>query len=182
MFQSKKPLMEKKRRKRINDSLNDLKNILLEIMKKDPTQTAKLEKADILEFTAQYLKELQWSQLTIASVASPTPTHHFWAGWRECSEEINKYFQIVKSDQDLRINLLNHLESIRLRCFHIRGPVPMPLVPVRPTGPAMANQHMYRTVKNCLNSQVKDLQRLKTESTKQPNSDEQDKHGPWRPW
>lgn len=35
VFQSKKPLMEKMRRARINDSLNELKTLVLEAMKKD---------------------------------------------------------------------------------------------------------------------------------------------------
>lgn len=34
-LQSKKPLMEKMRRARINDSLNELKSLVLEAMKKD---------------------------------------------------------------------------------------------------------------------------------------------------
>lgn len=35
ILQSKKPLMEKMRRARINDSLNELKSLVLEAMKKD---------------------------------------------------------------------------------------------------------------------------------------------------
>lgn len=34
-FQSNKPIMEKKRRARINNCLNELKNLLLEAMRKD---------------------------------------------------------------------------------------------------------------------------------------------------
>ena len=34
-LQSSKPLMEKRRRARINQSLNELKNLILEAMKKD---------------------------------------------------------------------------------------------------------------------------------------------------
>ncbi|VDP14096.1 unnamed protein product [Soboliphyme baturini] len=44
----KKPLMEKRRRARINHCLTELKNILL---KASPHQRTKLEKADILEMT-----------------------------------------------------------------------------------------------------------------------------------
>ncbi|KAK9722779.1 Helix-loop-helix DNA-binding domain [Popillia japonica] len=63
----RKPLMEKKRRARINDSLETLKQILLESKTtiKDPSKTsggqrtAKLEKADILEMTVRYLQHLR---------------------------------------------------------------------------------------------------------------------------
>ncbi|KAK6010033.1 Helix-loop-helix DNA-binding domain protein [Ostertagia ostertagi] len=50
----KKPMMEKLRRKRINDSLLYLKEFLLNV---SPQQSSKLEKADILEWTVRYLEE-----------------------------------------------------------------------------------------------------------------------------
>lgn len=34
-FQASKPIMEKRRRARINESLNELKSLILEAMKKD---------------------------------------------------------------------------------------------------------------------------------------------------
>lgn len=59
----RKPLMEKKRRARINDSLETLKQMLLDTKSpikegKNGQRTAKLEKADILEMTVQYLQSL----------------------------------------------------------------------------------------------------------------------------
>lgn len=60
----RKPLMEKKRRARINDSLETLKHILLESKTNLKTasrggqRSAKLEKADILEMTVRYLQQL----------------------------------------------------------------------------------------------------------------------------
>ncbi|KAK9876957.1 hypothetical protein WA026_015991 [Henosepilachna vigintioctopunctata] len=62
----RKPLMEKKRRARINDSLETLKQILLDsktllkegTSRKNGQRTAKLEKADILEMTVRYLQHL----------------------------------------------------------------------------------------------------------------------------
>ncbi|KAK4876141.1 hypothetical protein RN001_012563 [Aquatica leii] len=66
MDKIRKPLMEKKRRARINDSLETLKQILLDskttlkesAQKKNGQRTAKLEKADILEMTVRYLQHL----------------------------------------------------------------------------------------------------------------------------
>jgi len=55
-----KPLMEKRRRERINKSLNELKAILLAAMRKDQsTCHSKLEKADILEMTVRFMKSIQ---------------------------------------------------------------------------------------------------------------------------
>ncbi|CBY12871.1 unnamed protein product [Oikopleura dioica] len=54
-----KPLMEKKRRERMNRALNEMKNILLETMGREITCHSKLEKADILENAVEYLKLLR---------------------------------------------------------------------------------------------------------------------------
>lgn len=58
---NRKPLMEKKRRARINDSLEALKEILLKntVAITQGTRPTKLEKADILEMTVRYLQMLQ---------------------------------------------------------------------------------------------------------------------------
>lgn len=57
----RKPLMEKKRRARINDSLETLKEILLKntVAITQGSRPTKLEKADILEMTVRYLQVLQ---------------------------------------------------------------------------------------------------------------------------
>lgn len=66
----RKPMMEKKRRARINESLDNLKQILLEC---DPEsinkKNAKLEKADILEITVRYLQNMK-------KKSSPPPSYY----------------------------------------------------------------------------------------------------------
>ncbi|MGH0185196.1 UNVERIFIED_CONTAM: hypothetical protein FKN15_029438 [Acipenser sinensis] len=53
-----KPLMEKRRRARINESLNQLKTLILPLIGKDNSRYSKLEKADILEMTVLFLKDI----------------------------------------------------------------------------------------------------------------------------
>ncbi|KAF5907259.1 cytosolic acyl coenzyme A thioester hydrolase isoform X2, partial [Clarias magur] len=53
-----KPLLEKRRRARINDCLNQLKNLIVPLMGKDSCRYSKLEKADILEMTVRFLKDV----------------------------------------------------------------------------------------------------------------------------
>lgn len=57
---NRKPLMEKRRRARINDSLETLKDILLKntVAITQGSRPTKLEKADILEMTVRYLQML----------------------------------------------------------------------------------------------------------------------------
>ncbi|XP_068772451.1 transcription factor HES-2 [Struthio camelus] len=73
-----KPLMEKRRRARINESLNQLKTLILPLIGKDSSRYSKLEKADILEMTVQFLKEVP------AAPAAPEPSESFCAGYRAC--------------------------------------------------------------------------------------------------
>ena len=55
---SNKPIMEKKRRARINHCLNQLKSLILEA-DNERSRHSKLEKADILEMTVKYLQTLR---------------------------------------------------------------------------------------------------------------------------
>ncbi|KAI5711116.1 hypothetical protein M8J76_002116 [Diaphorina citri] len=92
---SNKPIMEKRRRARINNCLNELKSLILEAMRKDPARHSKLEKADILEMTVKHLQNVQRQQLSVAVASDPTVLQKFKSGFGDC----------VKS------RLLNHLNS-----------------------------------------------------------------------
>ncbi|KAK5930739.1 hypothetical protein CgunFtcFv8_026954 [Champsocephalus gunnari] len=69
---SSKPIMEKRRRARINESLGQLKTLILDALKKDSSRHSKLEKADILEMTVKHLRNLQRAQMTAALNTDPT--------------------------------------------------------------------------------------------------------------
>eukprot|EP00075_Anas_platyrhynchos_P009969 XP_027299222.1 transcription factor HES-2-like [Anas platyrhynchos] len=78
MRKTLKPLLEKRRRARINESLNQLKALILPLVGKDSSRCSKLEKADILEMTVQFLKEVP------AAPSAPEPSESFRAGYRAC--------------------------------------------------------------------------------------------------
>ncbi|XP_050310426.1 protein hairy-like [Anthonomus grandis grandis] len=86
---SNKPIMEKRRRARINNCLNELKTLILDAMKKDPARHSKLEKADILEMTVKHLQNLQRQQQTPAS--DPSSINKFRAGFTECATEVGRF-------------------------------------------------------------------------------------------
>nr|QAB02854.1 deadpan [Bemisia tabaci] len=86
-----KPIMEKKRRARINNCLSELKSLILDAMKKDPARHSKLEKADILEMTVKHLQSVQKQQLSVAMAADPTVVHKFKTGFSECATEVNRF-------------------------------------------------------------------------------------------
>ncbi|XP_061617982.1 hairy-related 3 [Phyllopteryx taeniolatus] len=82
-----KPLMEKKRRARINKCLDQLK-CLLESHYSSTIRKRKLEKADILELTVRHLKHLQKSQ-AFPSVRGELSDYH--QGFHSCLANFNHY-------------------------------------------------------------------------------------------
>ncbi|XP_030387626.1 protein deadpan [Scaptodrosophila lebanonensis] len=107
-----KPIMEKRRRARINHCLNELKSLILEAMKKDPARHTKLEKADILEMTVKHLQSVQRQQLNMALQTDPSVVHKFKTGFVECAEEVNRYVsQLDGIDAQVRQRLTAHLSQ-----------------------------------------------------------------------
>ncbi|KAL4221750.1 hypothetical protein ACF0H5_020005 [Mactra antiquata] len=107
-----KPLMEKRRRQRINDCLVQLKGLVLQAMNKDSTQYSKLEKADILEMTVKHLKMVQRQQMTVAMATDPNVISKYRAGFNECASEIARYLDTVNGgNPELRARVMNYLAN-----------------------------------------------------------------------
>lgn len=85
---SNKPMMEKKRRQRINRSLSDLKALLLEAAKKDPSRYSRLEKADILELTVRHIEALHRQE---SKAVGRGEEFKYRAGFSHCATEVNRY-------------------------------------------------------------------------------------------
>ncbi|VDK49268.1 unnamed protein product [Gongylonema pulchrum] len=66
--------MEKRRRARMNECLEQLKQLLLHIL---PNHRTKLEKADILEMTVAYLNQIQHTQSPSTSFGKPDNLWHY---------------------------------------------------------------------------------------------------------
>ncbi|XP_059475615.1 protein hairy-like [Neocloeon triangulifer] len=111
---SNKPIMEKRRRARINNCLNELKSLILDAMKKDPARHSKLEKADILEMTVKHLESLQRQQSAMAVAADPGVLNKYRAGFSECASEVGRFLGRGDSpqlDPHLKRRLLAHLSN-----------------------------------------------------------------------
>ncbi|KAJ7354880.1 hypothetical protein OS493_029437 [Desmophyllum pertusum] len=104
---AKKPLMEKMRRARINDSLNELKSLVLDLLQKDASRYSKMEKADVLEMTVTYLKAMQRKD---SLTEEPKSLAEYRAGFNQCANEVDRNIMTEGSDQ-LREKLLSHLAS-----------------------------------------------------------------------
>uniref|UniRef100_A0A3Q3IC25 BHLH domain-containing protein n=1 Tax=Monopterus albus TaxID=43700 RepID=A0A3Q3IC25_MONAL len=88
-FQTMKPLMEKRRRARINDSLNHLKNLILPLTGRY-TCYSRLEKADILEMTVRFLSDIP-----------PVKTKDSYReGYKACLQRVSALLPKTSMDQD----------------------------------------------------------------------------------
>ncbi|OAD59758.1 Protein deadpan [Eufriesea mexicana] len=109
---SNKPIMEKRRRARINQCLDELKSLILEAMKKDPTRHSKLEKADILEMTVKHLQAVQRQQLSTAVATDPAVLTKFRTGFSECATEVSRYVSHLENvDPVVKQRLVSHLNN-----------------------------------------------------------------------
>ncbi|XP_064459265.1 transcription factor HES-4-like [Ornithodoros turicata] len=105
-----KPIMEKRRRARINQCLGELKALILDALNKDPSRHSKLEKADILEMTVRHLQNIQRQHMVAAISTDPVVMTKFRAGFTECANEVSRYVMRMDNvEPSLRQRLVNHL-------------------------------------------------------------------------
>ncbi|XP_066296278.1 transcription factor HES-1-B-like [Branchiostoma lanceolatum] len=117
---SSKPIMEKRRRARINDSLNQLKTLILDALKKDSSRHSKLEKADILEMTVKHLRNMQRQHVAAAVSTDPNVLGQYRAGFNECMTEVSSFLGSASTvETEVHQRLLNHLAG----CCHSVSPV-----------------------------------------------------------
>nr|XP_046253773.1 hairy-related 3 [Scatophagus argus] len=110
-----KPVMEKKRRARINKSLDQLKS-LLESYYSTSIRKRKLEKADILELTVNHLRNLQKIH---SCTAAASEFSDYQSGFRRCLANVNQYLLMADnlngSDRWTLSQLSNKLHRSRGR-------------------------------------------------------------------
>ncbi|CAH1239956.1 HES1 [Branchiostoma lanceolatum] len=122
---SSKPLMEKRRRARINSSLNELKNLILDTYKTDmnSSSNSKLEKADILEIAVKHVRSLQRQQMAAAVSTDPAALGRYRAGYSRCRAEVARFMGTANGvDPQVRQKLLNHLDSCSQRVENTAHP------------------------------------------------------------
>uniref|UniRef100_A0A8C1MWA2 Hairy-related 8a n=1 Tax=Cyprinus carpio TaxID=7962 RepID=A0A8C1MWA2_CYPCA len=104
----RKPLIEKRRRERINSSLEQLKGIMVDAYNLDQS---KLEKADVLEITVQHMENLQrGSGGSLSPGTGFESRQRYRSGYIQCMHEVhNLLLSCPGMDKTLGARLLNHL-------------------------------------------------------------------------
>ncbi|XP_060774386.1 hairy-related 6 [Neoarius graeffei] len=133
---SSKPIMEKRRRARINESLGQLKTLILDALKKDSSRHSKLEKADILEMTVKHLRNMQRAQMTAALNADPTVLGKYRAGFSECMNEVTRFLSTCEGvNAEVRTRLLGHLANCMTQLNAMNYPAQAHAGPAPPPPP-----------------------------------------------
>lgn len=112
-----KPMLERKRRARINKCLDELKDIMVECLTQEGEHITRLEKADILELTVEHMKKLRaQKQLRLGGViagiqdSKATIAESFRAGYVHAANEVSKTLATVPGvSVDLGTQLMSHL-------------------------------------------------------------------------
>ncbi|KAL1494137.1 hypothetical protein ABEB36_009783 [Hypothenemus hampei] len=103
-----KPMLERKRRARINRCLDELKELMVTALQSEGENVSKLEKADILELTVSHLHKLRRQQrLNYNPVID---ADRFRAGYTHCANEVSRCLASTPGvDVHLGTKLMTHL-------------------------------------------------------------------------
>merc|ERR1711945_85238 len=127
-----KPMLERKRRARINNCLDELKELMVFALKTEGESIAKLEKADVLELTVKHLRKLKRQQML--AVNPGLDMDRYRAGYTTCATEVSRCLASTGVDISIGSRLMSHLgnklntiETSRHSPLTVR--VPEPRVP-----------------------------------------------------
>ena len=103
-----KPLLERKRRARINKYLDEMKDLMMSTFESEGESVNKLEKADVLELTVRHLQKLKHQQLLHLN---PTLNQdRFRSGYTACANEVSRFLSSVPGvNLQFGTHLMSHL-------------------------------------------------------------------------
>ncbi|XP_042334676.1 transcription factor HES-5-like [Sceloporus undulatus] len=107
----RKPVVEKMRRDRINNSIEQLK-VLLEREFQRHQPNSKLEKADILEVAVSYLQQQQ--QIQRHACGQKNPEFDFNTGYLRCLREAMHFLSLCEPKKETQAQLLRHFCKVRV--------------------------------------------------------------------
>ncbi len=122
-----KPLLERKRRARINACLDELKDLMVYALQTEGESISKLEKADVLELTVRHLQKLKRQQMLALNPALDLDRFH--AGYTTCATEVSKCLASTGVDIAVGSRLMSHLghklhtiETARISPLQVKVP------------------------------------------------------------
>lgn len=182
-----KPMLERKRRARINRCLDELKELIvgalqLQNQAHDNENISKLEKADILELTVSHLHALKRAN-RLAAVPEASYAERFRAGFSHCAAEVSQFLATastsdgVRVDQREGVKLMQHLGGC-IRRLELNTPPPPPRSPSTVAiAPSPAQERMFVQPQR-----PQQIARLPHQMQNQPITQSVASQDMWRPW
>lgn len=139
-----KPWLERKRRARINHCLDQLKELMVSTLQSEGENVSKLEKADILELSVDYLrKTLQKQHMAENPVVD---ADRFRAGFKQAANEVSRVLAFTpKVDVELGKQLMMHLahrindlDKVQPLSIHVGQTMYSP-----PSSPSVCSENQY---------------------------------------
>ncbi|XP_054890667.1 hairy-related 5 [Poeciliopsis prolifica] len=133
-----KPVMEKRRRERINSSLETLRLLMLENTQNEKLKNPKVEKAEILESVVDFLKkekDHRAARKAFPEEQQPAdgPHHSYHDGMRSCLLRVSEFITC----KSLELEEANALQaSLKLSTLPTAVSSPVPLCASPPVAPA----------------------------------------------
>ncbi|XP_061908251.1 transcription factor HES-2-like isoform X2 [Entelurus aequoreus] len=162
-----KPLVEKRRRARINDGLNHLKDLILPLTGKDNTRYSKLEKADILEMTVRFLSD-------IPPVHNKNSTDSYKEGYKTCLQRVSALLPQTNLDQEASRRVSDFIQR------SMSATASRPCLNCCAQSSSAALPHIQQKLLS-LKSSLGAAAALRTSSRAQP-APQHDSATMWRPW
>ncbi|KAI8129438.1 Enhancer of split m3 protein [Lucilia cuprina] len=107
-----KPLLERKRRARINKCLDDLKDLMVECLTQEGEHVTRLEKADILELTVEHMRKLkQRGNLALRTTTLNAHVESFRSGYVHAADQISQVLLQQYIDDEVKGKLMKFLSS-----------------------------------------------------------------------
>ncbi|VVC36728.1 Orange domain,Myc-type, basic helix-loop-helix (bHLH) domain [Cinara cedri] len=147
-----KPMLERKRRARINRCLDELKELMVVALQSEGENVSKLEKADILELTVRHLHKLRRQQRLSGNPV--TEMDRFRAGYTRCASEVSRCLAATPGlDVTLGANLMTHLGH-RLNSIQPSGGIvaAAPAASPSPSAPLTLNTDSSSSAASCSSS------------------------------
>ncbi|XP_030376248.1 enhancer of split m3 protein [Scaptodrosophila lebanonensis] len=113
-----KPLLERKRRARINKCLDDLKDLMVECLQQEGEHVTRLEKADILELTVDHMRKLkQRGGLSLQAVGggsgatSAAHVESFRSGYVHAADQITQVLLQTQQTDEIGRKIMKFLST-----------------------------------------------------------------------
>ncbi|KAH8385905.1 hypothetical protein KR200_006276, partial [Drosophila serrata] len=186
-----KPMLERKRRARINKCLDELKDLMVATLESEGEHVTRLEKADILELTVTHLQKMkqQRQHKKASGNESLSPAEGFRSGYIHAVNEVSRSLsQLPGMNVSLGTQLMTHLGQ---RLNQIQPAVKEVLPVTAPLSVQIASRDSYSVpispVSSYAGSPNSNLSSastslLTTIDVTKMEDDSEDEENVWRPW